>query len=114
MPRPKSRQVWPPEPGLFAVRITKGGWRVPARIVRDPEDRWQVEIDGQLCAPHADPAQAEKMSQVWHGGVKIDQQTYDWLGAVRDHARASNPAHPALHPDQAVNYLTAPPLRRAP
>jgi hypothetical protein len=95
--------IWPPEPGPFSLRLVKGGWRVPARIVRDAEDRWHAEVDGEAHAADADPAQAVMVATLWHVGIKIDEQTYDWLLAMKAHALAREPDHPCLHPRKPID-----------
>jgi hypothetical protein len=98
----QSRAVWPPQPGFFAFRLVKNGWRVPARILFDGEN-WIAEIDGELCDPHSDPAYAPMLSAVWHGGHKIPQRDYDWLVGLKAWARANDPDHPCLHPRRPID-----------
>lgn len=105
----QTRAIWPPEPGFFAVRLHKGGWRVPAEI-RHTDGLWCAIVDGAARMPHADPETAQDIARVWHGGVRIDQATYAWLIAVRDAAASTDPEHPALHPNQPINHARLKPL----
>jgi hypothetical protein len=104
------RTIWPPEAGTFALRLVKNGWRVPARIVLDDDDRWYAEIDGAPFAAHPDPVHAPMVDVIWHGGIRIDEQTYQWLLAVKAHAQAHEPDHPALHPRKAIDPRLLKPL----
>ena len=94
----QSRRVWPPVDGLFfRYSLVRGGWKVPATI-RFDDRGWVAVIDGEECIPHPDPALAEGVADVWHHGTLIDQQTYDWLLAVKAWAAANHPGHPCLNP----------------
>jgi hypothetical protein len=117
----QSRLIWPPEPGLFRLRLVKGAWGVPARILRrdirdcggygcghqpcicDPLFVWQAEIDEAKNEPNIDPALARGVDTIWHGGLKIDQAEYDWLIETKRYAETSNPGHPCLHPTRPIN-----------
>jgi len=82
---------------------------VPAEILHEG-GFWYAIINGQIQAPHTDPALAEGLSKIWHYGIKIDQPTYDWLVATRDAAATLDPEHPSLHPDKAINHNRLKPL----
>jgi hypothetical protein len=97
----QSRLIWPPSPGLFRLRLVKGAWAVPTRILRGT--LWQAEIDETLNAPHADPALARGVDTIWHGGLRIDQDEYDWLIGMKRYAEQSNHDHPCLHPTRAID-----------
>jgi hypothetical protein len=97
----QSRLIWPPSPGLFRLRLVKGAWAVPARILFG--GLWQAEIDEALNAPHADAVLARGVDTIWHGGLRIDQDEYDWLIATKRHAEAHDPSHPCLHPTRAID-----------
>lgn len=114
MPSPRhaaaqSRAVWPPEPGLFSLALVRGGWKVPARIVRDA-DGWLAEVDGETSSAHPDPAYAPGVASLWANGLKIDEATFNYLTALREWARLHDPAHPSLHPYRPIDRLTARPL----
>jgi hypothetical protein len=107
--RAQRRRVWPPEEGTFAFRLARGGWRVPARIVAEG-GRWHAEIDGESYPAHTDPALASFVADIWHRGIMIPQADYDWLIAVREHARKNEPSHPALHPREQIDPRRLRPL----
>lgn len=109
MEKQKSRAVWPPEAGYFSVRLVRKGFRVPARIIHDGE-KWQAEVDGEMQTPHPDPALAAMVADIWYGGRQIDQQEYDYLVAVKEHARVNNPQHPCLHPRCAIDHRVLTPI----
>lgn len=100
--RVQARSIWPPSPGLFSVSLTRGAWKVPARIVHE-DGLWHAEIDGEEYTAHSDPTLAAMVDYVWHSGLRIDQAAYDWLMVLKDWARANNPDHPCLSPRRAID-----------
>lgn len=108
-PKPTARAVWPPEPGFFALKLVRNGWLVPARIGFDGV-RWHAEIDGTIHPAHTDPALAPEVARIWTSGARVDEADYRWRFAVKAHALAHDPAHPALCPDKAMNPNTLRPL----
>jgi hypothetical protein len=100
-----------PEPGLWAIRLARGGAEVAARIFwRDhqagnPEKKLFLpelvaEINGQ----------AVELDRVWHTrGRAIDQAEYDFLIADRKWAKEHAPEDPAANPYQPVDLLTVKP-----
>jgi len=115
IPEPQARAIWPPVPGLFRLPLVKRGWGVPCRILWTA-DGWQADIDGTLYPSHADPAQAAHVARIWHYGAFVTASEYGWLLAVKDHARARDPDHPAVRPLQAMDPRTLKPIqpRRTP
>jgi len=105
------RAVWPPSTGYFSISLIRGGWRVPARIDRDSAGAWFATIDAKAYDPHHDPALAPHVDRVWHSGWIIDQAEYDYLVAVRDHARATGDEHhPALNPLTPIHPMRLRPI----
>jgi hypothetical protein len=96
------RVVWPPEPGLFRLRLVRGGWGVPARIAVTI-DGWRAEIDGIAYPPDPDPARAPGVERIWVSAEIIDQLEYQWLVEMREWALAHDPDHPAANPQRAIN-----------
>jgi hypothetical protein len=118
----KPRAVWPPEPGAFKLRLVPRGWQVPARIVREsspgvvtgagePVLLWHAVIDGIARHPNIDPANAEDVARIWHGGERIDETEYRWLVATGDWARAHDPRHPAANPLYPIDPSRLRPLK---
>lgn len=105
-PRPVDR----PEPGFFRMKLIRGGPFVAARIGHDTAG-WWAEIDGQRYAPHPDPAHAEAVYRVWHGGHVIPEAEYQHLLAVRGWAEREMPTHPVTHPREPIDDAA---LRRLP
>jgi hypothetical protein len=97
----KSRDIWPPQPGYFRMRLVKKGWRAPAEI-RFENGLWQAIIDGDAGEPNADPLVAG-VDQIWHYGQFIDRPTYDYLNATREWARAHDGQHPAADATRPIN-----------
>jgi hypothetical protein len=106
----QARPVWPPEPGFFKLRLCAGGWHVPALIRRRDDGTWQAVIDTDPLAPSADPATAPGVARIWHGGVRIGQPEYDWLLAIREHAHAHDPEHPAAQPRRPIHPMRLKPF----
>jgi hypothetical protein len=104
------RNVWPPEPGFFSLRLVRNGWPVPARIVCDG-GCWYAIIDGLEHPPAFDPAYAPHVARVWERGTRVDRADYDWRNEMRAYAAANEPAHPCLRPTEPMDPLSLPPLR---
>lgn len=104
------RAVWPPAPGLFAMRLVARGWQVPCRILRHPGGTWQAEINGRAYASNPDPAFAPMVERVWVGGRIIDRLEYDWLIATREWAEVHAPEHPAVRPNMPIDPRTLSPI----
>jgi hypothetical protein len=105
----QARAIWPPEPGHFAFRLVKKGWKVPSTI-HHSDGLWRAEIDGVMCDPHADPALAARVADLWHGGVRISAAEYAWLNAVKTWALVHQPDHPACHPRKPIDHRLLAPL----
>lgn len=106
----QARTVWPPAPGLFRLRLTKGGWGVPCRIACTDQGEWFAEVDGCTHRAHPNPALAEGVSDIWTFGEIINRTTFEWLFAMKDHAAAHDPDHPCLNPRRAIDKLRLRPL----
>lgn len=106
----QNRLIWPPEPGFFALALTRGGWKVPARISQDAGGRWYAEVNGEMLAAHPDPALAPMVAAIWQGSTRVDEAEYRWRNAVREHAKRSDPSHPALHPRKRINHMLLSPI----
>lgn len=105
-----ARRVWPPQPGFFRMRLVPRGWAVPARIFHLPDDTWMAVIDGQECAPDADPALAQDVARIWHSGLHISPQEYEWLNRLREAALERQPDHPAAQPRRPIIVANLRPL----
>ena len=105
-----ARQIDRPEPGSWAVRQTKGGVEVAARIFwcgHEPGEPTNLlerpfldaEINGERVPP----------SRVWERrGRPLSEADYRWMLADRAWAREHAPHDPAANPHQPVDWLTAP------
>lgn len=104
------RLIWPPEPGFFALRLARGGWRVPARI-HHAGGVWWAEIDGIAGPADPDPAYARGVDRIWHGGIRIQAESeYRYMLALKAWAAANDPRHPCLHPTQPIDRMRLSPL----
>lgn len=103
------RNIWPPEPGTFCLRLAKNAWRVPAQIART-DIGWQAEVDDIKHPAHPDPEHAEQVAMIWHHGSMIPLADFLWLHQVREWAKLNCPDHPALFPYRAIDPHTTPPI----
>jgi hypothetical protein len=103
------RRIDAPEPGYFSMRLVKGGWRVPCRIVHDAHG-WHAEINGEVQPAFPDPYAAPGVSRVHERGLRIDQPTYDRLIALKAYAEAHEPDHPAANPLRAIDPMQLQPI----
>lgn len=117
--RGKSRRVDEPQPGLFRIRLVRGGPWVAARIYHEsardadgnPLDRsvfWWAEIDGQLVADPSPDWSTARIDKVWLFGRSIDEAEYHHLLRVKRWADAHDPAAPEANPRKTID------LRRLP
>lgn len=97
-------------PGLFTLRLVKGGPACPARIERREDGLWRAIINGAAGPWHPDPVLAPGVERIWHGGERASEANYDYLTALRLWAKEHAPDHPLLHPHRAVNLASLPPL----
>lgn len=106
------RAVWPPEPGsLFRYPLVRGGWGVPCQLVLSDNGTWHAVVDGRPREPHRDPELAQFVADIWHYGVRVSQQTYDWLTKEREYRRRFGPPnHPAINPTMPMHPAQLPPL----
>jgi hypothetical protein len=105
----QARPVWPPQPGYFALRRTRGGWRVPAQIVCD-DGLWYAIIDGVPGNSHINPEHAPGVDTIWTSGLRLPEADFRYLEAVRAWAIDNDPSHPALHPFKSIDPMQLRPL----
>lgn len=108
--------VWPPVAGTYAMRLTKGGVRVPVRIwfgapVMDGEEldrspRWNCEIDGRTT----ERGELLDIDRAWPYCAKepIGESEYRYLVEHAAWARDHAPDHPKAAPRRAVNFNRLP------
>lgn len=109
-----------PTPGLYAVKLRKGGVEVAARIAfeptRDPDsdellDRsphWSATINGETD-PDPSPEPSDRVWRVYEFGRRIDEAEYRFLLADRMWAREHAPNLPEASPRQKIDHLTVEP-----
>jgi hypothetical protein len=97
-----SRLIWPPQPGYFAVRLVRKGFRVPACINWDGSV-WHAIIDEITYLPHTDPAHAQGVARIWMSGLMITEADYRWMIAIKVWARTADPDHPCLSPRTPID-----------
>ena len=102
-----------PVPGLYAVRLTRGGVECAARIIQDDDGNLSGLINGEFVRDgEADGNQTfpDKLQNIWLWGRKIDQSEYDYLLARYRHYRANDPSDPRARPNDKVNRRLMKPI----
>jgi hypothetical protein len=103
------RRIDQPEVGCFAIRLTKGGPEVGARI-SCVSGEWSATINGVMQQPPAaDPVQAGGVFRIWEWGRSIAPEEYDYLLALAAWASKHDPSHPLANPSQPIDLATAKP-----
>lgn len=118
--------VWPPIAGHYAMRLARGGVRVPVRIwfglaVIDGEEQdrghdWRCEIDGRTDRWERDAESGYRcrvpleIDRAWPfcAGEPILEPEYRFLVADAAHAREWRPEHPKAQPRKPVDFNTLP------
>jgi hypothetical protein len=111
MPIDQTRNVGKPEPGWFLIRLVRKGPFVPAKIDFSPEAGWHATVDGVAgaIASH-NPGEASDVFRIWHGGVRIDQEEYDFRMARKNYAQRHAPDLPEANTRRAIDVRRLPPL----
>lgn len=120
---PHRPQDWPPRPGVFRLRLVRGGPFVPARIrhepppdpiTGDPLDRapvWTAEIGGVPAGdPCRDPSANPHIFRIWNYGTPIPDDEYRHMLAVRAWAANHAPEAPEARPERKIDLNKAPPI----
>lgn len=95
------RDSWPPEPGLFKMRLCKNGWQVPAQIEKHGDGTFTATVD-------EGPGD---VADVWHYGMRIGAVEYLQLLACKREAELEDPDHPCLNPRKPIDPLTVKPVK---
>lgn len=105
------RLVDAPEPGIFRLRLVKGGPFVAAKIERHSDGRWQAFVNGdpEDEGDH-DPVRARSVTRIWNYGVRISEDEYHVLIGTVAWAMANAPDAPEAHPTESINLDRLPPL----
>lgn len=119
--RPPSVPVWPPVAGYYAIKLVKGGVRVPVRIwfglpVIDGEEQdrapgWFVEVDGRTDKIERDDEGYRcsvplAVESVWPFCAKdpITESEYRFLVSHASWAREHAPDHAKASPRRPVDW----------
>jgi hypothetical protein len=104
------RRVDQPTPGLFKLRLVRGGPWVAAEIECDALGVWSATIDGERQEPpHPDPALAECVFRIWHYGQETDASEHAFLVERARWARIHAPDSPEANPTRAIRIGSLPP-----
>jgi len=107
--RQAPRRVDQPEPGLFKLRLVRGGPFVAAEIHRDDAGRWIATINGKAADGHPDPALAEGVFRIWHYGIRISASEHAFLVERAAWARVHSPDNPEANPERPIRLGALPP-----
>lgn len=120
-----SRAVGQPRAGFFRVCLCRrrkpgqGRVYVGAEIIheptRDPDtgellDRswyYRAVIDGKV-RDKPSPSPSSRVWFIWHSGIEISQEEYEFLVADRRWARRWAPGEPEANPTEPVDWRTLP------
>lgn len=121
--KPAPVSVWPPVAGHYAIKLVRGGPRVPVRIwfglpIIDGEEQdrahgWFVEVDGRTNRVERDDEGYRcsvplSVESVWPFCAKdpITEAEYRFLIAHAAWARDYAPEHPKASPREPVDFST--------
>lgn len=107
--RQAPRRVDQPRPGLFKLRLVRGGPWVAASIEQDDAGRWVATVAGVRSEGHADPALADGVFRVWHYGHVITASEHAFLLERARWATIHAPDSPEANPERAINVAALPP-----
>lgn len=108
-----------PIPGLYKLRLVKGGPYVAAKItwgppldpidgtVLDRAPRWNAFLDGELIGEPGPCPHKSGAFRIWPAH-SIDQAEYDYMIAISKWAKANAPNDPAANPTKPLDPLTTP------
>lgn len=113
--------IWPPVAGTYAMKMARGGVRVPVRIWFGPaiidgeeQDRghdWRCEIDGRTDRWEKDDEGYScrvpiEVDRAWPYCARepIDDAEYRFLIADAQHAREHRPDHPKAQPREKIDF----------
>jgi hypothetical protein len=100
---PHNAADWPPVPGLFRVRMVRGGPFVGAEI-KNAMGFWSAAVNGEPCGAHdPDPMQATGVDHIWEFGTRVSDPEFAEL-------LANAPASP----DRKIDLGAEPPITFAP
>ncbi len=105
-----SREIAHPRAGFYRLRLVRGGWRVPARIVHGEDGLWMAVIDGVPSLPVLDPAECPAIEKIWTGGSVITETEFRYLEALREACKRWQPSHPAANPTRPINPMSLSPV----
>jgi hypothetical protein len=104
-----ARAVDQPEPGLFQMRLRRGGPWTACKITCE-DGLWQAWVnDIPQGPPNADPWQVRFMERIWTGAQVIDATEYAHLRRLHQWAIRHAPWHPAAHPSEPYDPATSRP-----
>lgn len=103
------RRVDQPQPGLFKLRLVRGGPWVAAEIECDALGAWTATIDAERRDGHPDPAQAADVFRIWHYGTQVDASEHAFLVERARWARIHSPDAPEANPTRAIRVGSLPP-----
>ena len=104
-----ARRIDRPEPGLFRMRLRRGGPWTACRITCDG-GIWQAWVNDIPQGPeNEDPWRVAMLERIWTGAEHVTATEYHHLRRLHQWAVKHAPWHPAASPSQPYNPGTARP-----
>ena len=81
MAKPIPRNPEDPKPGLFKIKLVRGGPWVGARIYCWPDGVWYAAVDGKNVSDGGvrDPTQCREIMRIWQFGRDVTEAEYRTL-----------------------------------
>lgn len=97
MPKPAPRPINDPAPGIFKMKLVKGGPWVGATITQRG-GKWQAIVDGVVTGEsmNCDPSLNPEIMRIWHWGRDATPEEYRLLTRPDRN----------VHPREIVNLTT--------
>jgi hypothetical protein len=114
MPRPQDRpDADKPQPGYYAVRLTKGSVESAAQIILHEDGSLSGLINNEpVAAEDVDEGRTfpNRLQNIWLFGRAIEKFEYDYLLARLEHYRKTDPSDPRANPSKKVDRRLMKPI----
>lgn len=92
-----------PSPGHYLLRLTRGGPRVAAEIIRHEDGTWSCMLDGVVSGPASDPWSLPDLERIHWGGRESYASETAYRLAVARYEREHKPDSPQANPRRAID-----------
>jgi hypothetical protein len=98
MPKPAPRPINDPAPGLFKMKLVKGGPWIGAAITED-SGRWDAFMNGEWISHTTnDPRDNPDIMKIWHWGRDVTPDEYQNLVRPDRNVQAREPINLTAKP----------------